>query len=268
MNFAIIGIENQDEVDYKFPLRNLHYEVNQYEKQAAEIRRAIRAKYGKEKDAIGNKEKLKSGEYLYGYKKDSKLFPVVTFVIYAGKEPWDGPLNLHDIIDFSDIPEKLQMLVADYSINLIDIRRLEDTSVFKTDVKHVFDFIRCAENKKALFDLVTKEPYYQGMDEEAYEVVSNYTNLEGLIKNEEEEIGGKKDVCQAIKDLMADSRKEGIEEGIEEGRKEGREEGRTEGIEQTKLENARNLLGLLSDEIIAEKIGLPLERVKELHEQA
>ena len=67
---------------------------------------------------------------------------------------------------------------------------------------------------------------------------------------------GKKDVCQAIKDLMADSREEGIKEGI------------VEGIEQAKIENARNLLGLLSDEIIAEKIGLPLERVKSLHEQS
>ena len=67
-------------------------------------------------------------------------------------------------------------------------------------------------------------------------------------------------MCQAIKDLMADSRQEGREEGIKEGM--------AEGIEQNKLENARNLLGLLSDEIIAEKIGLPLERVKALHEQA
>ena len=75
---------------------------------------------------------------------------------------------------------------------------------------------------------------------------------------------GKRDVCQAIKDLMADSRQEGREEGIKEGIKEGI----AEGIEQNKLENARNLLGLLSDEIIAEKIGLPLERVKALHMQA
>ena len=79
---------------------------------------------------------------------------------------------------------------------------------------------------------------------------------------------GKKDVCQAIKDLMADSRQEGREEGIKEGIKEEKKEGMAEGIEQNKLENARNLLGLLSDEIIAEKIGLPLERVKALHVQA
>ncbi|MBR5127323.1 MAG: Rpn family recombination-promoting nuclease/putative transposase, partial [Roseburia sp.] len=247
VNFALIGIESQETVDYKFPLRSLHYEVNQYEKQAAKIKREVQS----------NGRGLSAGEYLYGYKKDSRLYPVITFVIYSGKEPWDGPMSLHEIIDFTDIPEELRSKVADYSINLIDIRRLEDTSIFQTDVKHVFDFIRCAESKEKLYELVSREPYYQAMDAEAFEVVSMYTNskeLAGIKKYEGKD--GKKDVCQAIKDLMADSRQE------------GREEGMAEGIEQTKIENARNLLELLSDEVIAEKIGLPLERVKALHEQA
>ena len=36
------------------------------------------------------------------------------------------------------------------------------------------------------------------------------------------------------------------------------------GIEQNKLENAKALLNLLDDETIAERIGLPLEVVKQL----
>ncbi|MBP3451815.1 MAG: hypothetical protein J6J73_03370 [Agathobacter sp.] len=52
--------------------------------------------------------------------------------------------------------------------------------------------------------------------------------------------GGKNDVCKAIQDLMADSR------------------------EQALIETAKNLLDVLSDEVIAEKIGLPLEKVQEL----
>lgn len=39
------------------------------------------------------------------------------------------------------------------------------------------------------------------------------------------------------------------------------------GIEVTKIENAKNLIGILSDELIAEKIGLPLETVKKLREE-
>ena len=254
VNFALIGIESQETVDYKFPLRNLHYEVNQYEKQAAKIKKEV------QDQASG----LNSGEYMYGFKKDSRLHPVITFMIYSGKEPWDGPMSLHDIIDFTDIPEELRCKTVDFPINLIDIRRLEDTGMFRTDVKHVFDFIRYAENKEKLYELVSSEPYYRAMDEDAFDVVSMYTNSKELVGIKEYEgKDGKRDVCQAIKDLMADSRLEGREEGIKEGIKEGM----AEGIEQNKLENARNLLGLLSDEIIAEKIGLPLERVKILHEQ-
>ena len=51
-------------------------------------------------------------------------------------------------------------------------------------------------------------------------------------------------MCKAIRDLMDDSREEGIE--------------------LNKVENAKNLLDVLSDEVIAEKIGLPIERVRKL----
>ena len=155
---------------------------------------------------------------------------------------------------------ELRCKTVDFPINLIDIRRHEDTGMFQTDVKYVFDFIRCTENKERLYELVSGEPYYRAMDEDAFDVVSMYTNSKELVGIKEYEgKDGKRDVCQAIKDLMEDSRQEGREEGIKEGM--------AEGIEQNKRENARSLLGLLSDEIIAEKIGLPLERVKALHEQ-
>lgn len=38
-----------------------------------------------------------------------------------------------------------------------------------------------------------------------------------------------------------------------------------EGIEKGKIECVRNLIGLLPDEILAEKTGLPLEKIKEIH---
>ena len=47
-----------------------------------------------------------------------------------------------------------------------------------------------------------------------------------------------------------------------------REEGREEGREENKLENARNLLGLLPDEVLAEKIGLPLEVIIKMHKES
>ena len=233
-SFVIVGIENQEERDYSLPLRNMFYDVSNYEKQASKIRKEVR----KETD-------LEAGEYLYGFKKDSKLHPLATFILYAGKEPWETPNCLHDILDFTDVPEELRDVVSDYKINVIDIRKFENTDVFQTDLKQVFDFIRCSTDKEKMLDLVKNDPYYQAMDEEAFDVVTQYTNSKELVQKKDYiSEGGKNDVCKAIQDLMADSREEGREKAL--------------------IEAAKNLLDVLSDEVIAEKIGLPLEKVQEL----
>ena len=233
-SFVIVGIENQEERDYSLPLRNLFYDVSNYEKQASKIRKEVR-----------KETNLEAGEYLYGFKKDSKLHPLATFILYAGKEPWETPNSLHDILDFTDVPEELRDVVSDYKINVIDIREFENTDVFQTDLKQVFDFIRYSTDKKKLLDLVKNDAYYQAMDEDAFDVITQYTNSKELVQKKDYTIeGGKNDMCKAIQDLMADSKEEGRESAL--------------------LEAAKNLLDVLSDEVIAEKIGLPLEKVQEL----
>ena len=225
MNFVIVGIENQDEKDYELPLRNMHYDVTNYQKQMAKIRKEIRE----------NAKGLEAGEYMYGFKKDSKLNPLVTFVLYTGKEAWEGPNYLHDMLDFSDVPDKLREMVSDYKINVIDVRKFENTEVFHTDVRQVFDFIRCSEDKKKLVELVENDVYYTQMDEEAFDVVTKYTNSKELIKAKEYLLGGgKRNVCKAIRDLMDDSR--------EEGREEGREQGIEQGVLQAKKISVINML--------------------------
>ena len=127
MNFAIIGIENQEELDYELPLRNMYYDVSHYQKQVSEISKEVRQ----------NTKGLSSGEYMYGFRKDSKLNPIITFVLYAGNKVWDGPNCLHDMLDFSEIPKDLKNMTADYKINVIDIRQLKNVEVFQTDVKQL-----------------------------------------------------------------------------------------------------------------------------------
>ena len=48
----------------------------------------------------------------------------------------------------------------------------------------------------------------------------------------------------------------------------GVEEGESIGAEKAKLENAKNLLDILTVEVIAERIGLPLETVQKLKEES
>ena len=201
VNFAIIGFENQEKVDYGMPLRCMEYDAGEYEKQAGKIRKKLRKQKG-----------LRAEEYLYGFGKNNRLYPVVTFVLYGGKEIWDGPESLHDMLNWTDVPEKLKMFVSDYPIHVIKIREFENTEVFQTDVKQVFDFIRCSGDRKALAELIQNDKAYEAMEEDAYEVVTQYVKADELIQVKDEYRGkdGKVDMCQALKEL--------IEEGREEGR--------------------------------------------------
>ena len=122
-------------------------------------------------------------------------------------------------------------MVADYKINLVEIRKLEDTSVFKTDVRQVFDFIRCSNDKNALKKLVETDDYYKNMEEDAFDVAVQYTNAMELIEAKEYyEKEGMVDMCKALTEL------------IEDGKQEGRAEGRVEGKQLGKDEKLRELV--------------------------
>jgi len=152
MNFAVIGVENQQEVNYIMPVRCMGYDVREYERQAAEARRRIRAEVKarkKEQELVKAEEKLTDAEFLSGIRAEEKLHPCVTFVLFYGDE-WTGSKDLHGLLDFSEMPEQLRSLVANYNINLLDIKKLESTDMFRTDLKQVLDFIRYSGDKDKL----------------------------------------------------------------------------------------------------------------------
>lgn len=247
VNFAIIGIENQDEIDYELPVRIMEYDVIRYRQQIAAINKAVRE----------SPKNLSPGEYMYGFKKDSRLYPVTTIVLYAGVETWNGPESLCEMIDFKDIPDSVKELIQDYKIKVVDIRRLTDTSMFKTDVRKVFDFIRYAEKKDELFCLVSNDMYYQNMEEDAYEVIAKYVNIKnGTVKmNDYKGKDGKINMCKGIEDLMEDSKAK------------GREEGRSLGAEQERKNIIMNMLNKKkSMEEICDIIGCDAEYVQKIVE--
>lgn len=241
MDFAIIGIENQELIDYSIPLRNMTYDVGEYEKQAAKLRKAIRKEHSWSD----------RGEYLYGFCKDSRLYPVVTCILYAGEKEWDGPRSLREMLDFAGIPEDLQELIQDYRINLIEIRKLQDTNVFQTDIRQVFDFIRCAGDKNALKELTQNDPAFRSMEEDAFDVMVQYANVPELV-GIKDDYGkeGKIDMCKGLADWIAEER----EAGIETGREEGREESRNETIQ--------TMLAADIDVAIILKAGFTMEEIE------
>jgi len=213
VNFAIIGIEAQETIDYLIALRNMLYDAGMYQKQAALI----------QKDAEKRKGWTK-GEYLYRFGKEDKLQPVVTFILYTGEETYDGPESLHDIIDFADVPLEICQLVSNYDIHVIRVRDLKNTDMFQTDLKYVLDFLRFSKDRKALKEYIENEPYFQHVDADVFRVLDNYANLKRLNIQEEDYEGGI-DMCTAIREMLEESELKGLTEGRAEGRAEGKMEG-------------------------------------------
>ncbi len=202
VNFAVIGVENQDKIDYSMVERIMRYESIRYD----EDRKRICA-YNKR-----NSSDLYGGEYMYKFRKTDKLHPVVTFVIYCGKEPWDAATSIKGLVDIAEIPEKLFAFISDYKINVVDVRHNHELiNKLKTDVRDVLEIIHCSEDKEKLNKLLSGHNRPIVLNELAYNLAKEYANLTDVDIEPDEK--GEYDMCKAWEDMRTDSINEGKIEG-------------------------------------------------------
>jgi hypothetical protein len=214
MQVVLISLENQTDIHYAMPIRVMDADASIYRRQ------------WKQKSAEHRKNKdLKGAEFLSGFSKKDKLMPTLTLVIYFGSTPWDGPKNLKDMMDLSGLPEYLRSMIADYPIQLLEVRKYEHPEYFHTDLQYVFGFLKNASNQEKLAEYVEEhEAEFSNIDEQAYDMIScmsKSSELKIIKRNYQEDEGGGVNMCQAIKDMIAEGKKEGIKEGKREGIKEG-----------------------------------------------
>ena len=114
---CFIGTENQNEIDPDMLFRNIGYDGAAYRDQMNQ---------GKER------------------------YPVVTFVLYCGDKQWNKPLTLHETL--GNIPEDLKRYVNDYRMNLIDVKRMDQSEMerLKSDFWHVVKTIQ--ESKQSDYE--------------------------------------------------------------------------------------------------------------------
>lgn len=139
--------------------------------------------------------------------------------------------------------------------------------MFQTDIRQVFDFIRCAGDKNALKELTQNDPAFRCMEEDAFDVMVQYANVPELV-GIKDDYGkeGKIDMCKGLADWIAEEREAGIETGREtgrqEGRLEGRLEGRREGREESRNETIQTMLAADIDVAIILKAGFTMEEIE------
>jgi hypothetical protein len=193
--YILLGIENQTDIHYAMPVRNIIYDALQYGKQVADIAAKHRASDG---DSKGH------GEYLSGFYKEDKITPVITLVLHFGANEWDGPLSLHEMMAVKN--KNLLNFVQDYQIHLIDPAKLsaEDLERFSSSLREVIGYIKYSKDKKRLSEFLTDNPRML-IEANAARVIKAVTNTPLDIPEGAEVI----DVCKAVEEMMNESEERG-----------------------------------------------------------
>ncbi len=223
--YLLLGVENQSNVHYAMPVKNMVYDSLEYaaqvQKAESSHREALRKKNPKEK-------KPDPAEFLSGFYKEDRLLPIITVVVYFGADNWEAPRSLHEMLAVQD--EKILSLVPDYRINLIAPGEMseEELEHFTSNFREVMQFIKYSEDAEKLERLVKANAAFATVDRKAVRVMEEMTGM----KIEKEARGEKVNVCKGILGIEEKGRAAGREEGREEGRAEGRAEGVSAGIQR------------------------------------
>lgn len=233
--YVLLGVENQSEVHYAMPVRDMLYDALNYSNQVQQAAQS----HAKDKDYEDN------AEFLSGFKASDKLTPVITLVIYWGAKPWNAPRSLFEM--FSCKNEKILQFVSDYKLNLIVPCEIQDFEKFQSSLGEVLEVISASGEREKMNQILKTNPAFQNLENEAVSMINTFTES-NIPLNEKEETTN---MCKAWQDQWQDGVETGIEQGIEQG------------VEQGIQESIRRLLnkGCTCEEV-ANLLDVALEKVK------
>ena len=187
--YLMLGAELQDKIHYAVPVKNGLYDMLGYARQVEEARRS----YRKKEDDTGDmfvkdgtlRIKLTSEEFLSGFRKEDKLMPIITAVIYLSPEPWDGPLSLYDMLNVED--KELLRFIPNYPVNLIAPANIDDNDFgkFHTDLGLAMKVLKY-QNSKVDQILVSNE--HETVDRSTAVFLNKVANLGLELEDEEGDV--------------------------------------------------------------------------------
>ena len=189
--YLLLGIENQGDMHYAMPVKNLLYDAINYAKQVQKAANSHR----EAKDFKGHSK----GEFLSGFYKEDRLIPVITLVILFSPDKWDGPISLHEMLNTDD--EHILSLVPDYQIHLITPYGLSDGELkkFHSSLREVLTFIKYSKDKEKMDEAVRDN--FKKLRKEEIDVLNYCANVNLQLPPGEEEV----DVCQAWEDMRKET---------------------------------------------------------------
>ena len=202
---ALIGIENQTQIDNDMPLRVIGYDGASYRSQI-----------------LG---------------KNEERYPVITLILYYGDKPWSGPKSLHESLN---IPEGLRKYVNDYPIRIVNISYLteEQVSEFQSDFQIIADYF--VQKRVNHGEYIPGNQEFRHTDAvlkflDIFTSDERFSEAAESARKNGEEVRNMCDVLDRVENR-------GLEKGLEKGLEEGLEKGRAEGELNKGIIVFRNML--------------------------
>ena len=230
----ILMVEQQNYVDYRMVLRNMLSESLSYHKQ-----------WKQKKASHDRAEDLKTGTdaYFSGIEKGEKFIPVVTLVVYCGRErAWDGARSLHDLLDMDD---EIAEFVTDHRLNLYDCQEHDTFDEYRTGLRQLFETLRYGRDKEQLKRVM-------GENQEAYSNIDRDTK-------ELLEVVAKVKIPEEYKVMKDGEERFVMCKAFEDYRLEGKQEGKLEKLVQ---QICKKILKNKSAEMIAEELEEDLSEIE------
>lgn len=201
---SICILENQSYVDYRMVFRVMLEESVSYIKQQKKV-------FKKWKESG---YKFAGDEFLSQMRKEEKFMPVITLILYLGKEKaWDGAKTLYELLR---INEELKPFVTNYRVNLFDYHDEQDFSRFRTDNRFLFELLSNSEDEIKTEEIIKNYLNDYSLDEEVVQAVFGILDKKEDIEKykKKAEKGDVVSMWKAWDDHKERGRKEALKESL------------------------------------------------------
>lgn len=191
VDYILMAMENQMLTHYAMPLRVMLMDSLSYLKEYNQLR------------VLRKGEPLSGAEYLSGIRKDDRLHPVISIVLYYGETPWDGPFSLMDMM--TGMPAAVADIFANYRMNLLQVIYSDGYVFHNPEVQMVFDISR--EIFRRNYDQIKRLYGTQTIENELLRVIAAITDSWELLDHpaDHKEVSN---MCTALEELKTEGKTE------------------------------------------------------------
>ena len=211
---AMIGYESQTGICNTMPVRDMGYNYVAYQDQIHRI--------------VAQNRKDKREAYSKVIHDDQKLLPVLTVVLYFGKEEWKSPLSLMDILKIPKGQETFwENEIQNHRIHVIPMLHQPEElrKKYQSDFRIVADYLACYDtDKENIMRQLRKDNQKLIHVEQTLDMLSAFSGdnrfkeIKSYYENmNDEEKGERNTMCILLDAVEEEGVKKGIERGIEQG---------------------------------------------------